>query len=76
VLPVTVVGMITLGVAYTPRVFMATNFNRIIVTTVLSETTLLLFGWLIALDNEERMFVRSKLKGAMSLVVRKIVPCE
>ena len=76
VIPVSFVGIITMGGACIPRLFMTANFARIIVTTVLSETILFLVGWMIALDKEERMFVQSKVKDAIvSLVGRKVLPC-
>lgn len=62
-MPITLIGLATGIVGYLPQTIMQQSFIRVVVTTILSELTLMPLAWLCVLDTDERCYAREKLRG-------------
>lgn len=65
-IPVSLVSVCSLVVAFIPHLFMKPSFVRILVATVLAELVLIPMTWFVVLSREERTFVQEKFFSLIS----------
>lgn len=59
--PLAITVCVSYPLAIVPRVFMASGFGRVCLTTAFAEIGLLICAWYVDMDDEERGFVLSKI---------------
>lgn len=62
-LPLAFVSGLTLGVGVCPTLYFAPSVGRVVGTVLLCEAVLLPAAWFVLLSEEERTFIRSRLRG-------------
>ena len=70
VLPVLAVALITGLAGVTIRYFMEESFLRIVITTIICEVVFLPLAWFVALECDERDFVKTRVRTVLNKVVR------
>ena len=70
VLPVLAVALITILAGMTIRYFMEESFLRIVITTIICEVVFLPLAWFVALECDERDFVKTRVRTILNKVVR------
>ncbi len=67
-IPLIVTAFISVLIGYLPRLFLRATFLRIVITTILSESVMLILTWIWVFEKEERNFVVDQCRARLGVL--------